>query len=128
MWVVLAQLLWFILLAINLVVSLLDQTNMKNKSPINYWRQNKNWSKFIGKKGRVLYSTLIEAAGTDHSLSTPYAFALVELDGESSEIIELMGVGNEKLERGDKIECCLRKNPTLDQDGVIEYVIKAKKL
>lgn len=101
---------------------------MTSKSPIAYWRQNKKWSEFLGKTGRVLHSTYIRAAGVRHAASTPHSFALIELDGSKPERLELMGVGNQKLETNDKIECCLRKIPTPDQGGVIEYVIKAKKI
>ncbi len=74
----------------------------------------------------MVLSTYIRSAGADHQLLTPYSFAVVELD--DGERVELMGVGHEKLEADDKIECVLRKIPTNDGAGLIEYVIKAKKI
>ena len=95
-------------------------------NPAKYWRSAKQTKLYLGRKGTVVVVTYIRSAGMDHQSSTPYSFAVVELaDGEK---VELTGVGHEKLEVGDKIECVLRKIPPNDGAGLIEYIIKAKKI
>ncbi len=94
--------------------------------PAKYWRNAKQTKLYLGRKGTVVVATYIRSAGIGYQLSTPYSFAVVKLD--DGEKVELMGVGHEKLEVGDKIECVLRKVPTNDSSGLIEYIIKAKKI
>ncbi len=123
MWVDLGRRLWFILLVI-------DEIMIKN-NPASYWRKNQRWSALIGRKGEVIASTYIHSAGNNQELQTPYSFAIVKLDSnehQSSEKIELMGTGHDYLQTGDRVECVLRKNVSPDTTGVIEYIIKAKKI
>ncbi len=93
--------------------------------PAKYWRQNKKWAKWLGKQGKVLVSTYIKIAGAEHQLIAPYSFAVIEFGDQR---LELMGVGHERLKPGDRVECVLRKNPSTDKTGLIEYQLKAKKI
>jgi uncharacterized OB-fold protein len=93
--------------------------------PAHYARKNKNWQKYLGKKGTVLSSTLIRVTSPELSYLTPYSYVLVDLGNEKK---ELMGVGNQILKVGDQVECVLRKISTASAESLIEYGIKAQKI
>ncbi len=100
---------------------------MNQIKPADYWRQSKRWAQWLGREGRVIAATYIKVAGSAHVLAAPYAYVVVKLNGVK-EKKELMGVGHERLQTGDRVRCVLRKNPSLDQIGLIEYVLKAAKI
>jgi len=91
--------------------------------PAAYWRKNKEWKNLLGKKGQVIFSTRVRVAGMGQKRWIPYSFALVEIEGKR---YEMMGVGNEKLNTGDKIVCVLRRLSEPSPEGLIEYGIKVK--
>lgn len=93
--------------------------------PAAYWRQSQHWSKWLGKRGAVIASTMIHVADTDRADLTPYAYAIVQFDDTR---VELMGAGNQPICPGDIVECCLRKLAIPDNKGVIPYGIKVKKV
>lgn len=93
--------------------------------PAAYWRRNKEWKKLLGEKGKVVFSTRVRVAGARQKRWLPYSFALVEIKGKR---YELMGVGNEPLNAGDKIVCVLRRLSESDPKALIEYGIKVKKI
>ena len=98
-------------------------------NPATYWRQNKSWSKYLGQRGVVVVATYLHAVGSQHYQLEPYSFAVIKLeDDRKGEKIELMGVGNEELKTGDRIECVLRRSSTPDKTSIIGYGIKAKKI
>lgn len=93
-------------------------------SPENYWRNNKNWSKFIGKIGKVILSTKIEATSPELELFLPYCFVIVELEGEKYEV---MGEKDADLERGDQVRFVLRKISNSSNSSLINYGVKVVK-
>ncbi len=96
-----------------------------SSKPAAYTRHNKDWQHWLGKRGKVEAATYIRTAGEEHRVMTPYSYAVVDFDGER---LELMGAGHEKLEAGQEVECVLRKNPEADRQGLINYVLKIKKI
>lgn len=86
------------------------------------WRNKKNWSKYIGKKGVVLASTLMEVAATDQLAFLPYSYLVVDLGREK---ISVMGVAGEAFNYGDKVKLVLRKIKKEAQAEVIAYGLKA---
>lgn len=70
-------------------------------------------------------ATYIQVAGEEYQDMTPYAYAVVDFDGER---LEFMGVGHERLAAGQTVECVLRKNPEKNRQGIINYVLKVKKV
>lgn len=88
-----------------------------------YWRANKNWAKYLGKRGKVLAASMMEVAASDQVELLPYAYLLVELDQEK---ISLMGSAHQKFEIGDEVEIVLRKIKKEAQSEIICYGIKAK--
>ncbi len=83
-----------------------------NINPAAYWRNNKKWKDLLGKEGRVLFSTWIS-----------YSFVLVEIEGKK---YEMMGVGNERIVKGDRVVCVLRRLSEPTKNGLIDYGIKVK--
>ena len=85
-----------------------------NIKPAEYWRENKKWKLLLGKTGRVIFSTW-----------STYSYALVEVDGKK---YEMVGVGREKLAKGDKVICVLRRQSKQSSNGLVDYRIKVKKI
>lgn len=93
--------------------------------PAQYWRQNKEWSKWLGRKGKVVASTMVRVAAPDRSLFTPYSYVIVEFGKERH---EFMGASNDELVIGDVVECVLRKIGTSEKHELIQYGIKVAKV
>ena len=83
-------------------------------NPAHYWRENKKWQKLLGKTGEVIFSTWAS-----------YSFALVEIEGHR---YEMGGAGNEKLSRGDRVVCVLRRLSDQTKEGLVNYGLKVKRL
>jgi len=98
---------------------------MTNTSPMKYWRENKNWSFLLGKKGTIIFSTTIHTAPELLQTYAPYPFAIVEIEGKK---YELLGIPGETLSKGDCVECVLRKTANVQSHEVIYYGIKIKKI
>ncbi len=91
--------------------------------PAYYWRQNKEWSKWLGKTGVVVSATMIRVSEASRESMTPYSYAIVDFDGEKH---EFMGETNVELQIGDKVKCVLRKMAVAEKSGLVEYGIKVK--
>lgn len=93
--------------------------------PIEYWRQAKKWHDWVGKTGQVVVSTVIRVAPPELADQTPYSFVLVDFDGQKK---ELMGVGHDTFQPGDRVKCVLRKLGQPSPDGIVPYGLKVEKL
>ncbi len=89
-----------------------------------YWRSNKNWSKYLGQKGKVLSVTMMEVSASDQTELLSYAYLLVDLGKEK---ISLMGVAHQKFKIGDEVEIVLRKIKKEAAQEIICYGLKAEK-
>ena len=94
-------------------------------NPPAYWRANKNWSKWLGRRGIVIASTYIRVAADNQESLAPYSFIIIDFNGEKA---EFMGVGHEQLSVGDTVECVLRRMSDSESHEIIEYGIKVKKI
>lgn len=90
-----------------------------------YWRSNKNWSKYLGKKGKVLSVSMMEVSASDQIGLLPYAYLLVALNEEK---ISLMGAAHSEFKIGDEVEIVLRKIKKEASQEIICYGLKAKKI
>lgn len=88
-----------------------------------YWRSNKNWSKYLGKKGKVLSVSMMEVSASDQTELLPYAYLLVDLGEEK---ISLMGVAHSEFKTGDEVELVLRKIKKEASQEIICYGLKAE--
>lgn len=86
-----------------------------------YWRSNKNWSKYLGKKGKVLSVSMMEVSASDQTALLPYAYLLVDLGKEK---ISLMGVAHQEFKIGDEVELVLRKIKKEASQEIICYGLK----
>lgn len=91
--------------------------------PAYYWRQNKEWQKWLGRTGVVVSATMIRVSDNSREMMTPYGYAVVDFEGEKH---EFMGETSVELKIGDKVGCVLRKTAVAEKSGVIEYGIKIK--
>ncbi len=98
---------------------------MTTIKPPYYWRKNKEWKDYIGRVGTVVLGTYIHVADEGRAKMTPYSYVVVDFGDEKR---ELMGVGHERLEVGDRVKCVLRKLSVSDDSGVIEYGVKVKRI
>ncbi len=92
-----------------------------------YWRSHQQWSKYLGQKGRVVATSMMEVAASDQSTLVPYAYVLVELEQEQGRI-SVMGAAGEQFMIGDQVELVLRKIKKEHQHEVIVYGLKATHL
>ena len=88
------------------------------------WRSNKNWSKYLGKRAKVLAVSFMEVAASEQNSLLPYAYLLVDLGTEK---ISLMGAASQNFSIGDEVEIVLRKIKKEAQAEVIVYGLKAEK-
>ncbi len=88
-----------------------------------YWRSNKNWSKYLGKKGKVLSVSMMEVSAPDQTDLLPYAYLLVDLGKEK---ISLMGSAHSEFKIGDEVEIVLRKIKKEASSEIICYGLKAQ--
>lgn len=90
-----------------------------------YWRSNKNWSKYLGKKGKVLSVSTMEVSASDQTKLLPYAYLLIDLGKET---ISLMGATHSEFKIGNEVEIVLRKIKKETSSEIICYGLKAEKI
>jgi len=93
--------------------------------PAQYWRQQKEWQKWLGKTGTVVASTVVRVAAAERAPLVPYSCVLVDFGGERR---EFMGAGHETFELGEKVRCVLRKIAIPAKHELIPYGIKVSKM
>ncbi len=93
--------------------------------PAQYWRLNKDWAKWHGRRGEVIAVTNMQVSLPALADWTPTSFALVDFGTERHEFLV---TGQDTLQSGDQVECVLRKLGQPDETGVIAYGIKVKKI
>ncbi len=94
-------------------------------NPAKYWRRNKDWSQWLGRRGEVEVSTRIKVASEEFFPNQPYSFVLVKFEQGKKEFV---GVGHDQFEPGDRVEVVLRRQLRQDAGGLIDYRLKVKKL
>lgn len=94
--------------------------------PAKYWRENKNWSNFIGEVGKVIFATKIEVTSPELQKYLPYCFAVVEVTSGNlkGKRYEFMGTKGADLKKGDKVRFVLRKLSETNKSALINYGIK----
>ena len=95
------------------------------KKPAEYWRENKEWPKLIGKRGTVIISTQVSVTSPELQQYVPYSFAIVEIDKKR---YEFMGEKNQVLAKGDQVKLFFRKIAVTDKNSLISYGVKVTKV
>lgn len=93
--------------------------------PPQYWRQSKTWQAWIGRKGTVVVSTLVNTVNPQQAQFKPFSYVLVDFGTERH---EFMGAGHEEFVKGEEVICVLRKVATPESYELIPYGIKVKKI
>lgn len=91
---------------------------------VEYWRSHQHWSKYLGKQGTVLSSSLMEVAASDQVTLTPYSYIVIEVEGE---LLSLMGVVGEEFAIGEQVQIVFRKLKKEAQSEVLTYGLKVTK-
>lgn len=97
---------------------------MSTMTPAHYWRQNKTWKTWLGRRGKVVASTVIHVAADPQSPFTPYSLVLADFKNEKK---MFMGAGNEVFKPGETVRCVLRKLAQPNLQEIIPYGIKVTK-
>lgn len=92
--------------------------------PATYWRENKMWKQWIGRRGTVLLCTEVHVAPPGFEWLVPYSYAVVEFGSERREFV---AAGQEKLQPGDEVTVVVRKLSQPDASGIIHYGLKVAK-
>lgn len=93
--------------------------------PAAYWRATTEWKTWLGRRGKVIASTVVTVAAPDQEIMTPYSYAIIDFDNEKK---EMMGAGHDVLVAGDEVECVLRKMSVGESNELISYGIKVRKV
>jgi uncharacterized OB-fold protein len=92
--------------------------------PAKYWRQNKTWQRWLGRKGQVIVATTIRVAADEQADFAPYDLVLVDF-GQEKHLF--MGAGHEVFQSGETVCCVLRKLAQPGSAGIVSYGIKVTK-
>jgi uncharacterized OB-fold protein len=93
--------------------------------PAKYWRSTQTWKEWLGKRGRVVASTIINVAEPHLKDMAPYSYVIVDFGKEKK---EFMGVVNQTFSAGDEVECVLRRFSVPEKSELIQYGIKVSKV
>lgn len=94
-------------------------------SPPGYWRDRREWSTWLGRKGTVVGSTCIQVSSPELAYLTPYPYVLVDFGSERR---AFMGTGHTSFLVGEIVECVWRRMGSVDAAGIIPYGIKVQRL
>lgn len=97
-------------------------------SPVKIWRRQKEIRKILGKKGKILTWTKIQAPGSDFKKYAPYPVVLVKLENKEKAYGQLVDWEKEDLKIGKKVVSVLRKVREPSKEGIIAYGVKFKPL
>lgn len=97
-------------------------------SPVKIWRNQKNLHAYLGKTGRIFSWTVIRVPPEGFSSLAPYPVVLVELDDKSRMMVQLVDWQPEQLKKNQKIVLVIRRLCESQEDGVIQYGLKARPL
>lgn len=89
--------------------------------PAQYWRTNKQWKNWIGKRGRVVACTVVHTPPPEYEMSAPYHLALVEFSNQKK---LFMAPPSLTIEVGQEVEVVLRKGGHTSRESIIEYQLK----
>lgn len=93
--------------------------------PAQYWRDQTEISKWLGREGVVAANTTIRTSSPELNYLTPYDYAVVDFGNEKK---EFMAAAGQSLTIGDKVRLVLRKKFQPDPSSLIEYSLKLVKV
>lgn len=102
-------------------------TSLFSISPAKYWRDSKSWPKFLGQRGQVIASTLVQLGLPELEDHAPYSLVLVRLGHpvEGKLIYMFVGATGSVFRPDDQITLVLKRFSS-QGNGLIHYGIKAE--
>ena len=97
-------------------------------TPVKQWRRQKQVSKLIGKKAKIVLWTIIRIPSKIFMNQAPYPVIIVEFPDKTRSVLQLVDWKESDLMEGKEIICVLRRNNNEDKTGIIPYTIKARPL
>ena len=95
-------------------------------SPVKIWRNQKHFTKLIGKTGRIVSWTMIRVPPDGFSEQAPYPLAVVCLDGGMHITAQVVDWENNQCVTNQKVVTVIRRTIDATADGVIPYGVKVK--
>lgn len=95
-------------------------------SPVKIWRNQKHFTKLVGKTGIIISWTMIRVPPEGFSEQAPYPLALVELRDRTRIMVQIVDYNQEQLHPNQRVLTVIRRTIEETADGVIPYGIKAK--
>ena len=95
-------------------------------SPVKIWRNQKHFTKLIGKTGRIVSWTMIRVPPDGFSEQAPYPLAVVRLDAGIQITAQVVDWEKEQCVINQKVVTVIRRTIDATADGVIPYGVKVK--
>lgn len=97
-------------------------------SPVKIWRNQKHFTKLVGKTGTIISWTMIRVPPEGFSEQAPYPLALVAFRDGTRIMVQIVDYDQEHLHANQRVITVIRRTIEEAADGVIPYGIKAKPL
>jgi len=95
-------------------------------SPVKIWRNQKHFTKLIGKTGRIISWTMIRVPPDGFSEQAPYPLAVVKLDNNIQITAQIVDWEGMQINTQQKVITVVRRTIDATSEGVIPYGIKVK--
>lgn len=97
-----------------------------NTTPADIWRKNKDLSKYLGLRGKLLVWTTIHTPPLGFEHQVPYVVGVVELENGERLSVEVADCTEDDLKLNQKVITVIRRIGQATPDGLIHYGIKVK--
>ncbi len=95
-------------------------------SPVKIWRNQKHFTKLIGKTGRIVSWTLVRVPPDGFSEQAPYPLAVVRLDDGTQLTAQVVDWEKDQCKTNQRVVTVIRRTIDTTVDGVIPYGVKVK--
>lgn len=97
-------------------------------SPVKIWRRQKFIPDLLGKTGKIISWTVVRTPPSGFKKFAPYIAALIEFKDGKRMAGQVIDTKFDEIKNGQKVKAVLRKVREPDDEGVIPYGIKFKKV
>ena len=95
-------------------------------SPVKIWRNQKHFTKLIGKTGRIVSWAMIRVPPDGFSEQAPYPLAVVRLNTGVQITAQVVDWEKDQCVINQKVVTVIRRTIDAAADGVIPYGVKVK--
>lgn len=93
-------------------------------SPVKVWRNQGVITKYLGRRGKIVSSTIIRVGPSGFETQIPYPVVVVEFDSGEKMTGQLVDWQEGDVRLGSRVEAVLRRVREPHPEGVIPYGIK----